>query len=194
MSNEAEKLDALESLRVIRETIDLAKRNVQENGFQFLLWGGLVVVTSMTDWYLQNILHDAGHYRAWFLMVIVGVPASLIYEWRRDRQKRPSTLLNQWYGLIWLGFGISIFIAIMAAVRGGISPIPLVLLFAAFATYLSGIVLQFKPLYWGAAALWIGAGVCLFLPANHHTLVNAVAIILGYVAPGLLLNRQYHRV
>ncbi|MDW8230115.1 MAG: hypothetical protein RMJ33_09785, partial [Saprospiraceae bacterium] len=58
MSNEGMEndiLDPRESMRVIRQVIDVAKRSAQEDGFHFMLWGVIVPVSAVTEWYLWRM-------------------------------------------------------------------------------------------------------------------------------------------
>lgn len=190
MDNTEKNLSPQESLRVIRETIDLAKHSFRENGFHFLLWGWLVVVASAAHYYLAEFQHYARPEMAWMLMVVVGLPAALIYEWRRGKREKVDNLVRDWYGLIWLGFGISLIISIPMNVRSGLSPVPYILVLTGFATFMSGLLLRFKPLLLGAAVMWAGALWCLFLTPMQHLLVQAGSAVLGYLIPGYLLNVQ----
>jgi len=190
MENTEKTLSPQESLRVIRETIDLAKHSFRENGFHFLLWGWLVVIASAGHYYLAVIQHYARPEMAWMVMVVVGMPVALIYEWRRGKREKTENLVRDWYGLVWLGFAISMIITIPTAVRGGLSPIPFILVLIGFATFISGMLLRFTPLFFGAAVMWAGALWCMFLTPNQHLLVQAGTAVLGYLIPGYLLNAQ----
>lgn len=190
MQYEEKTLNPQESLRVIRETIDIAKHSFRKNGFHFLLWGWLVVIASTTHYYLAEIQHAPRPELAWMLMVAVGVPAAIIYEWRRSKREKTESVIHNWYGLIWLGFFISMMLTIPLAVRGGLSPIPFILVLIGFATFMSGVLLRFTPLYVGAAVMWAGALWCMFLSPSQHLLVQAGAAVLGYLIPGYLLNAQ----
>lgn len=190
MQTEEKNLSAQESLRVIQDTIDLAKRNFQQDGFHFLLWGWLVTIASATDWYLAVIQQNELHSMAWMLMIVVGVPVSLIREWRMDKRSKPQNIVREWYGLIWLGYGISMALAIPMAVRSGMSPIPFILVLTGFATFFSGVILKFRPLLFGAAVIWAGALWCMFLANEQHLIVQAATAVLGYLIPGYLLNNQ----
>lgn len=190
MDNFEKSLSPQESLRIIRETIDIAKRTFRDNGFHFLLWGWLVVAASSAHYYLAENQLISRPDMAWMLMVVVGVPVALLYEWRRSKKKKPESVLHNWYGLIWLGFGISMIISIPMAVRSGISPIPFILVLVGFATFMSGVLLRFTPLMIGAAVMWAGALWCLFLTPSQHLLVQAGCAVLGYLVPGYLLNAQ----
>lgn len=190
MDNTEKILSPQESLRVIRETIDLAKLSFRDNGFHFLLWGWLVVLASGAHYYLAEIQHAPRPDMAWMIMVVVGVPVALIYEWRRGKKATSKNILNQWYGLIWLGFFISMMVSIPMLVRAGLSPIPFILVLIGFATFMSGVMLRFTPLLIGAAVMWAGALWCMFLTPEQHLLVQAGSAVLGYLVPGYLLNAQ----
>lgn len=189
MENEEKILNPQESLRIIRETIDVAKKGVRENGFHFLLWGWLVVFASLGEYYLRQT-GGASPYLVWAIMPLIGVPAALIYEWRRDRKHHERNLVREWYGLVWVGFAVSLTLSLVLAIRNQVSPVPLVMTLAAFATFMSGLLMRFTPLILGAVVLWAGAAVCLALPMNAHVLVQAAGIALGYLVPGYLLNQK----
>ncbi len=190
MENVSSSFDPTESLQTIRETIELAKKNVQENGFHFLLWGVLVILASLGEWYLRNILGNPKPEITWMIMVLIGVPAAVIYEFRKKRGEKSTSVLSKWYGKIWMAFGISMFLSLFYLIKMGVSPVPVVLVLAGFATFVSGTILRFKPLVSGAIALWLGALICCYMPVEHHTLVEAVAIGFGYLIPGFLLQKN----
>lgn len=190
MATEEKNLSPQESMRVIRETIDLAKSSFREDGFHFLLWGWLVAIASATDWYLAVVQQDARHSMAWMIMVVVGVPVSIIREVRRGKREKTKNIVRKWYSLIWLGYGISMMLAIPMLVRIGLSPVPFILVLTGFATYMSGVLLKFTPLLVGAAVIWAGALWCMFLSTEQHLIVQAATAVLGYLVPGSLLNSQ----
>ncbi len=190
MQIEDKNLSAKESLRVIQETIDLAKSGFREDGFHFLLWGWLVAIASAADWYLAVIQQDSRHGMVWMIMVVIGMPVALIREARLGMRQNPQNIVRKWYGLIWLGYGISMLLAVPMAVRVGTSPVPTILILTAFATYMSGVLLKFKPLLIGAALFWAGALWCMFLSNADHLLIQSATAVLGYLVPGYLLNSQ----
>ena len=193
MEQQEKTLNPQESLRIIRETIDLAKNSFHENGFHFLLWGFLVVVCCITHYYLDVVVQYPRPDLGWAAMTVVGLPVALIYEWRRGKRQQVNNLVRNWYGLIWLGFGISMMVTIPFAVRYGLSPIPMVLVLSGFATFMSGVLLRFQPLVVGAAIIWAGGLACLWLTPAQHLLVQAVVTALGYLVPGYMLHSQSRR-
>ncbi len=196
MENEEKALNPEESLRIIRETIDLAKSGLRENGFHFLLWGWLVVLSCVVNYYLLVVAGMAPDKASmvWLGMVIIGVPAATLYSIRRQKAQPAPNLVRSWYGRVWLAFGISLFLAIFLTANVGLSPIPFILVLVGFATFVSGTLLRFKPLVYGAAAAWACAFICTFLRPEEQLLAEALAIVLGYLIPGYLLNAQSRHV
>lgn len=193
MEQQEKTLNPQESLRIIRETIDLAKNSFHENGFHFLLWGCLVVLCCSAHYYLDVVAQYPRPDLAWMAMTVVGLPVALIYEWRRGKRQKVNNLVHSWYGLVWLGFGISMIVTIPFAVRNGLSPIPMVLVLSGFATFMSGVLLRFRPLVVGAAIIWAGGLACLWLTPAQHLLVQAIVTALGYLVPGYMLHSQSRR-
>lgn len=189
MEHEEKVLSPQESLRVIRETIDLAKSSLRESGFHFLLWGWLVAGACIADYYFDAVLHHPKHFLVWLALLVIGVPTAFIYEWRRDKKEQAQrNIVRDWYGRVWLAFGISMFIGIVLMVNAHVSPIPMILVLVGFATFVSGSLLRFPPLIFGAVASWVGAVVCLPLSPQEHLLVQAAVMVLGYLIPGYWLN------
>ena len=67
-----------ESLALIQSMIDTARNKVAEDGFQFLLWGVLVIIASLLNYMMvwQGYADKAG--LVWMLLPIVGWPVLYI--------------------------------------------------------------------------------------------------------------------
>lgn len=181
-----------DSLRVISKTIENAKRRVQENGFYLLLWGTLVVIAGLLDFYLNWKGSEMGykHY-AWMIMPVLGIAATIVYEIRRQqREPREGNAFNRLYAMVWLGYGITLPLLIFYTVQAGLSPTPPILAATGFAIFLSGQILNFRPLTLGAVPIWAGALLTMATASLWHSLIMAVVTGIGYLIPGYLLNRS----
>lgn len=192
MENEDKVLNPQESLRIIRESIDLAKSSISENGFHFLLWGWLVVGASVANYYLSVVAGWSPEKASmvWLCMVVIGVPVAFVYEWRQKRQEKTENIVREWYGKVWQAFGISLILVIFLAAFDHSSPIPYILVLVGFAIFVSGTILRFRPLLLGAAAMWIAAAICCQLRPEEQLLAEAAATVLGYLIPGYMLNHK----
>ncbi|MEZ4918689.1 MAG: hypothetical protein R2792_06235 [Saprospiraceae bacterium] len=187
MKTNEEAFNPEQSLRVIRETIDLAKGSVRESGFHFLLWGWLVVLAGLIEYFGLPALGRSVHW-VWGIMPLIGAPTSIVYEWRRNKLRGPRNIIRDWYGQVWMAFGISLAIVIALSIHFRVGPIPYILLLAGTATFISGTLLRFLPLKLGSMAFWLGALICIPVPVETHILIEVVATILGYLVPGYMLN------
>ena len=187
---EDKELSHEESLRLIRGMMDVARNKISETGFHFLLWGMLVIVACLVNYML--LLRGIGEnaHWIWLVMTAIGIPSAMIYEYRKDKKQRSRSKFDRIYGAVWLGFGITLFLAIYISVSWEVNPIPYILVLAALATFISGIIYRFRPLVLGACVFWLAAAVCVQLPGKEQLLVNAGAIALGYLIPGFLLWRN----
>jgi hypothetical protein len=185
-----EQFDPIQSLKIIRETIDLAQQTVRENGFHLLLWGWLVVAAGLTSGYMGTVLHHDFFWMPWPLMSVIGVPIAFIYEGRRGNRQKRTNLVHQWYGSIWMVFGITVFVSVGIMVTYQVPPTPIILSIIGFALYMSGTILRFNPLKWGAAVAWAGSLACLPIAQEAHGFVMAVCSVLGYLIPGYLLRAK----
>lgn len=176
-----------ESLELISKMINTAKSQIDKHSaFFFLLWGYLVVAASLLHYSLcvfWNLWKYAPY--AWMLMFI-GVIVSIPYSRYMRKKQRITTYLGRITGYLWIGYGISI-ASLFFAKDFGVYFTPVILLFVAFAIFISGITFKFKPLIVGAIICWICAIITFRFQAMEQLLINAFAITAGYIIPGHLI-------
>lgn len=183
-----------ESLNIIQSMIDRAKNKISENGFHFILWGVLVIAASLTQYFLitQQGMGNQSNL-VWIIMPVIGVPVALIYERRKSKLSSAETYNDKAYALVWLGFGITLFLAIFATVKGGINPIPVILCIVGLATFVSGALYRFKMLFMGGVVFWLAALAAIFVTGPEQLLINAGATFVGYIIPGIALWNNYKK-
>ena len=67
---------------------------------------------------------------------------------------------------------------------------PMVLMLAGYATFISGKLLRFKPMVYGAISFWVWALIAYFVGPYYGMLITSAGIITGYIIPGVLLQRK----
>ena len=193
MQNEQQPTNE-QSLQIIQQMIAVAQKKVSQNGFHFLLWGFLNVGAAMAQYFFLKLnCSELLINSPWILMGIIGGIAATIYERRKDKIEKHQTFTDHFYGWVWVSFGISMFVGIFYANVYQVNMIPIILTLAAFATMVSGAILQFTPLKIGAIVFWASAlTTCFFSPTNG-LLVFSLAIALGYILPGILLWKKFNQ-
>ena len=183
-----------ESLELIESMINRAKDRFNEDGFLYLLWGWVVLLCSVAEFILLRIQYEK-HY-----LVRLVTWAAVIYQIFFIRRKQSKQVVRTYTDdivkYVWLTFVIIMFLAgfLIGAIQGKeyykmIDPLFLVLY--GMPTFLSGIILRFKPLVWGGIGCWLLSVLCTVIPVEFHLLLVAAAMIIAWIIPGYLLRLKF---
>ena len=183
-----EELSHTESFKIINEMIAKAKSNYEQSGsFYFLLWGWVVMVANLGHFFLEKFTD----YEYPFIFWLLTFPAAGLAIWYSTKKKSASQTTSHFsriYGQVWMTVGIGILISLVFMSKINFNHSAVILMLAGMGTYISGQLLRFNPLIFGAIALWIAAIVCFNLPQTDQYLVGALGILAGYIIPGYLLK------
>lgn len=191
METKEKTLTHQESLNIIESMIATAKNRISEDGFHFILWGVLVIVASLGNYFLADMLTGGKEGLVWMIMPVIGAPLAVIYEVRKNRREKVKTYIDHIYGYMWMAFGFTLFSVIFLAAGQGLSPIPFILALVGFTTFVSGIMTKFRPLIAGGIVFWVASFAAGYSEPAVQLFINAGATFLGYVIPGILLWRNY---
>lgn len=176
-----------ESLRIITSMINQAKVNVRNSSFHLLFWGWLIFICSLSDYILYQFFDYTNSYYVW-LFVVPGIFVSMIYGFRNGRKSRISTYADSLYMWLWIAFMITAIILFVLMMDRPQAFGPFMLLLAGFPTFMSGIILKFKPLVVGGLIFWLLSLISNFLSPEITPLAMPLAVITGYLIPGYLLK------
>lgn len=188
-----ENFSPKDSLLLIDSMINQAKNRFSENGFLYLLWGWLVLFCSIGHFVLLKLKlfkHPELIWTSCWLAVIFQV----IYLARIKKKEVVKTYSEHIIAYIWVSFGICMFILsfILARSNGWQSLFSLFLMLYGTPTFLSGVVMQFKPLKIGGIACWVLAIISTFILPVYGLLLLAVAMIAAWIVPGYQLRKKYY--
>ena len=187
---ENETFSPQQSLLVIQSMINKTKTQLGNNTFYLLLWGWLVFSACLLQYFLLVFIKYPKHYYAWFLMGI-GVIASIIHASRSRRTQKIKTYVGESMGVLWTGMGIAFFTLWIILMQAGWQyAFPLYILMYATATFISGGILQFRPLQVGGAICWGLAVAASYVSYQNQILFTAGAILVSYLVPGYLLKSK----
>jgi hypothetical protein len=189
MNHNTENLTPQQSLELITSMINQAKGNIQHSSFYFLLWGWTIVIANLGVYFLLNFTSVSNP----FLMFSITIPAAIIsavHGARNSNQTIAPTHLNKVHNWLWFGFGVTCVILVVFGKQTNWQINPLVITMCAVPTFISGILLRFKPLMMGGIAFWV-FGIASFLaPMDIQFLLGALAVAFGYLVPGYLLKKS----
>src|SRR5829696_8021812 len=170
---ENETFSPHDSLLIIQSMIDKTKNELSNNTFYFLLWGWLVFAACLLQYVLMVFVGYSQHYYAWLLMV-VGVLVSLIHGSQSRRTQKVKTYVGESMIVLWTGMGIAFFTLWIILMQAGWQyAFPIYILMYATATFISGGILQFRPLQVGGAICWGLAVAASYVSYQNQILFTA---------------------
>jgi len=194
MEKTEERLSPEESLRLIESMINRVKDRFGEDGYLFLFWGWLVFFCGITEFVLSHFMHYAKHYWVWSLCW-----AALVYQVyyirKKHRTLKVHTYTGHILGYVWityliLSFLIGFLIGRLTGNNYFYHIFPIVLSLYGMPLFLSGIILRFRPLVYGAVCSWILSVIATFLSFDYQMLMLPVAMMTGWIIPGYLLRAK----
>lgn len=180
-----------QSLQLIQSMIEKTRQHMGANRFYFLLWGWIILLAILTQFVLKVVVQYRHHYLVW-LLTFVAVAITIIHGRREGKKYRVRTYVGDSMGSLWMGVGISFFVMsfIISAGIGWRNAWPFMILMYGLGTFISGKILQFRPLVIGGVLNWIIAAGTVFLPYNYQLLAAAAAVIISYLIPAYLIKQE----
>jgi hypothetical protein len=192
MNTNPENLTPQQSLDMITALINQAQGKMRKNSFYFLLWGWTVALANFGMYGLMRFTDYAHPYIVWTLTIPAWI-ITMMYGSRQDKQAAVSTHLDKINMWLWICYGITILPVVFFMSKINYNLNPIILTITAVPTFLTGIMLRFKPLLYGGINFWIFGIICFLVDNQTQYLVGGFAILLGYLVPGYLLKSIHEK-
>jgi hypothetical protein len=190
METKHDNLNPQQSLELITSMISQVKGNLRNVSFHFLLWGWVITFCNAGMYYFFKYTEYQRYApMVWVLCIPAGI-ISMIYGARSEKKAGVVTHLDRISMWLWIGMAITISPAWIFGSQTGWMVNAIVLMPVGMATFLSGIIIRFRPLVFGGILFWIAGVVCYIVGPVEQYLVGAVAMVFGYLVPGYLLKKS----
>lgn len=190
METKNDNLSAQQSLDLIATMISQAKGKVHNSSFYFLLWGWVIAICNFGMFYILRFTEFPNYAPIVWLACIPAWIITMIYG-KRQSQGSPSTShldrISMW---LWICMAISIAPAWIFGDKINWMVNAVILMPVGAATFMSGIIIHYRPLIIGGIIFWVAGVCCYLLPKDAQYLVGGVSVILGYLVPGYMLKYQ----
>lgn len=187
MEKESESLSPLQSLDLIQSMINQAQGNLLKNSFYFILWGWAITIANLGMYGLYKFSDFPYPYLVW----LIAIPAwiiTMVYGARQGSTAGKKTHLDKVNMWMWIGYGFGVLPFILFMEKIGYNVNPVVIVLTSIPTFLTGMMLKFRPLIWGGISFYLFGIICFMVSPLNQYLVGAVAIVCGYLIPGYLLK------
>jgi hypothetical protein len=187
-----------QALQVIEEMISKTKNEIKDNSFYFLLWGWLVFIAALSEYYLLNFTDFEIHGLLWLILMPLGGVISMIGGMRsRKKDVQVKTYVGENFRVTGRAFGLSLLVICLCMTTQDHFGVfyPTMMVLYGWWLYVSGGMLKFAPLQYGALLDWALAviGFIVWKDTSSHLLLMAVAVLGGYIIPGYLLKMNYKK-
>ncbi len=177
-------------MEIIAEMITNTRRNVEDNSIFFILWGWLVLVSAVGHYTLMQYTDYQMPWIFWPILMPLGGILSGIAGYRISKKQRFRTHYDRTLEFVWGGFVVlMVFLLVFMYLKGYTSTYPMFMALYALGSFITGGVIKFRPLIWGAIACWILAVAALFADFPTQLILMAVSIIATYLIPGYMLKK-----
>lgn len=190
------QIDEQQSLQLIRQMISQGKRNLKEGSVFYLIWGWAALLAGASQYVLLEFIEWQWHWVSWpILMTIAGI-AAMVVGTRKGKKQHYVTFTDIAMKYLWGGFFLYVLVVLfMSQVIGWDISYVLIIGLYGLGTFISGGILQFKPLIIGGLLSIVICLVCVFVPAFHNDFSNVLlllclSILISYLVPGYMLRAQ----
>lgn len=202
---EERKLTEKESLEVITSMIARTKAKYIGSGKILLMWGYLIVITSILVWVLLAYSHHNAWNWLWFAIPLVGLPTTSVMARKEQQTNGVVTCFDKITSRMWKYFGISEIVltlvclafALLGNVNCWTAMLVYSLILASGIEIAQGLILKENTLvFGGCSGLVIGiitiCCVCggIVLVANWYMPLFILAWVCMMIIPGHIINSK----
>lgn len=184
--------EAKKQIEFIEEMIATTKGNLSNGRIHFLLWGWLVFIAALSNYFLLKFTEYANHWLMWPVLMSLGVVLAIYFSRKQSKESTVITKIDKMLIQLWVGFVITLVVVLSA--MGAMGPekvYPMLMALYGLGTFVSGGVLNFKPLQVGAVAAWVCASIGFYQTQfDSQLILIAAAILFSYIIPGHLLSSK----
>jgi hypothetical protein len=186
------KMSEAESMELITSMINKAKNFYGETGLFYLIWGWVILFCCLTQFIAVHFFDNQNANFVWLLVYLVLI-FQIIYTRRIKKSRRIKTYTRDINGFVWIAFFICLMLTIFICISFKRYELinPLLLILYGMPTFLSGIIIKFKPLIIGGIFCWVMAFISPFINIEYVVLLSAAAVIAAWIIPGHLLRNKY---
>jgi hypothetical protein len=187
-------MDANQNIQLIRNMMEESRSQVRDNGVFFLLWGWLVFAAAAIQLVMIQMGYPEQSGWPWAVLMPAGGIASIFLI----KKEKDKSVVKTWFDnvmrYLWLAFGVVLGITLFTMFKKQINLMPIVIALYGLGLFITGGLLQFRPLIIGGIVSWLISIVGIYF-FDYYTAIwlVAIAILAGYIIPGHMLRSKFKR-
>lgn len=185
-------LTEAESLALIHKMIHSAKRQFEDNGFLYLLWGWLVFIACTSNYILLKVNYENNGI-GWLILMPAGAIISFFYGRKENKKQQYKSYLDEVMMYVLGAFSFSLLFVLIFAFKLGIATYPMVMVVYGIWLFISGGAMKFRPLIIGGIINWALACISMFVNFESQLILLSAAVLFGYIVPGYMLRSKFSK-
>lgn len=183
-------LTEAESLALIHKMIHSAKRQFEDNGFLYLLWGWFVFIACISNYILLKINFEY-NWIGWMILMPLGGVISFFYGRKESKKQQYKSYLDEVMMYVLGSFLFSLFFVLFFMNKLGLETYPMVMVVYGIWLFISGGAMKFRPLIIGGIINWALACISMFVNFESQLILLSAAVLFGYIVPGYMLRSKF---
>ncbi len=188
-----------ESIKIIQQMVKASQQQFADNGIFMIIWAIVLILAALVNYFLITLGTDMetmskGIIITWITFPTLGGILSIIIRKRQSKKEGVKTHIDNLLKYMWLGFGVVLFFTILFPTLNNNSSIPYILILTAFAIYIFALGIKYSPFIFGSICVLALGVIAFWVNYSTQLLAFSLAILLGYLIPGIMLYRKYNAV
>ncbi len=193
-ANDTDQIDEQQSLRIIREMIQVSQQKLKNDGILIILWGWIQALNCLTLYAMQSFILTYRLtsvlkilFNVLFVCGIAGTIAYLYWQRKTIRTYIGISLRYVWGGLV-------VCMVLVSLIQNNVLhqvmfefQHPVFMVLTAFAIVITGGIMRYKLLVGGGVLFGIAALLSSYLALPDQLLVEAISWFLTFAVPGHIL-------
>lgn len=176
-------------LELIARMIQVARKEYNDDSWVYLLWGWAVTLAALAQYVMLRV--DSPYYPfVWLALPVVAV-VQVVLQISQRRKAKVNTQLDKIIGYVWLADGVCMAIVLVSGNILQASTYPVLMLLYGIGTFISGSIMNFRPMQFGAIICWGLALATFHVSFLNQSLLLPLAVIVAYIIPGYLLRKRF---
>lgn len=185
-------MDANQNIQLIKDMMQTSRGEVKDNGVFFLFWGWLVFIAAATQLIIIQMGYPEQSGWPWAILMPAGGIASAFLARKQKNTTRVKTWFDNVTFYLWWAFGVVLAITLFLMFQRQINLMPIVIALYGLGLFVTGGLLQFRPLIIGGIISWVISITGIFFYDNYTAIwLVALAVLLGYIIPGHMLRSKF---
>ena len=192
--NQAENFDAAQSIKVIKEMLQVSKRKLRHDGILMIIWGWIMFIHYMLTFVLghSNLSTQQRHGIKYVTtgIIILGFVYTFYYIFQQ--RKKVQTYIGVSLRYVWVSMFFSLVLVnviqfrVLQEINFELQH-PIFMVIIAFAIVVTGGILRYQLIVFGGIAFALLALISSRLPLASQMLMESIAWFIAFVVPGHIL-------